>query len=104
MFRCHAVRPQTAAGAAGGWQSTHDRTKPLAVRSSVHSVDWFGAFLCQVVNKLLGERIDIVVAGDSMMRQLYTRLVQMLRGRRRVFDYRVRQQTRLACDPWRLPL
>jgi hypothetical protein len=45
----------------------------------------------QVLDKLLGEDIDILVAGDSMMRQLYTRLVQLLRGRRRVFDYRVRK-------------
>ena len=70
----------------------------MAVRSMVHSVDRSGAFFRQVVNKLLGERIDIVVAGDSMMRQLYTRLVQMLRGRRRVFDYRVRSWSRYTCD------
>jgi len=33
--------------------------------------------------------IDIVVAGDSMMRQHFTRLVQLLRGRQRNVDYRV---------------
>lgn len=54
----------------------------------------------QVLDKLLGERIDILVAGDSMMRQLYTRVVQMLRGRRRVFDYRVRKVDRPAPRPF----
>lgn len=41
------------------------------------------AALTQVVEKLLSADIDIVVAGDSMMRQNYLRLVQMMRGRRR---------------------
>ena len=35
------------------------------------------------------QNIDIVVAGDSMMRQHFTRLVQLLRGRQRNVDYRV---------------
>ncbi len=35
------------------------------------------------------QSIDIVVAGDSMMRQHFTRLVQLLRGRQRNIDYRV---------------
>ena len=38
---------------------------------------------------LRAQNIDIVVAGDSMMRQHFTRLVQMLRGRQRNIDYRV---------------
>ncbi len=38
---------------------------------------------------LLAQGIDIVVAGDSMMRQHFTRLVQLLRGRQRNVDYRV---------------
>jgi len=49
-----------------------------------------------VLERLLGDSTDIVIAGDSMMRQLFVRLVQLLRGRHRVFDYRVgaRQRTR----------
>lgn len=49
-----------------------------------------------VLERLLGGSTDIVIAGDSMMRQLFVRLVQLLRGRHRVFDYRVgaRQRTR----------
>ena len=43
-----------------------------------------------MLDRLLGGDTDIVIAGDSMMRQLYVRLLQLLRGRRRVFDYRVR--------------
>lgn len=46
--------------------------------------------LPQILDKLLGQGIDIVVAGDSMMRQNYLRLVQLMRGKRRIFDYRVR--------------
>ena len=38
---------------------------------------------------LRAQGIDIVVAGDSMMRQHFTRLVQLLRGRQRNVDYRV---------------
>ena len=87
------MQPQPAAEAEGGWQSPHRRSRASAVGNGVHPVDRVHRISGQVVNKLLGGRIDIVVAGDSMMRQLYTRLVQMLRGRRRVFDYRVRQQT-----------
>ncbi len=33
---------------------------------------------------LQGEKMDILVAGDSMMRQLFIRLVHMMRGTRRV--------------------
>ena len=43
-----------------------------------------------MLDRLLRGDTDIVIAGDSMMRQLYVRLIQMLRGRRQVFDYRVR--------------
>lgn len=43
----------------------------------------------EVMERLLGGSTDIVVAGDSMMRQFYLRLVQQLRGQRRLFDYRV---------------
>ncbi len=42
-----------------------------------------------VLERLLGGSTDIVIAGDSMMRQLFVRLIQLLRGRHRVFDYRV---------------
>lgn len=41
------------------------------------------------MERLLGGNTDIVVAGDSMMRQFYLRLLHQLRGRRRLFDYRV---------------
>mmetsp|Transcript_4695 Transcript_4695/g.13492 ORF Transcript_4695/g.13492 Transcript_4695/m.13492 type:complete len:605 (-) Transcript_4695:890-2704(-) len=33
--------------------------------------------------------MDILVLGDSLMRQLYSRLVHMLRGHHRVFDYKM---------------
>ena len=29
---------------------------------------------------------DILVAGDSMMRQIFSRLVQMMRGQQRILD------------------
>ena len=38
---------------------------------------------------LQSEQMDILVAGDSMMRQLYVRLVHMMRGARRVLDYHI---------------
>ena len=41
------------------------------------------------MERLLGGSTDIVVAGDSMMRQFYLRLLHQLRGQRRLFDYRV---------------
>ena len=50
----------------------------------------------EVLDRLLDGSTDIVVAGDSMMRQLFVRLIQMLRGRWRVFDYRVRAD--LPCE------
>jgi len=50
--------------------------------------------LLQILDKLLGEGIDIVVAGDSMMRQNYLRLVQLMRGKQRIFDYRVRPNSK----------
>lgn len=53
----------------------------------------------EIVEKLLGENIDIVVAGDSMMRQNYLRLLQLMRGRRRIFDYRVHTHASYSyCD------
>ena len=52
----------------------------------------------EVSERLLGGSTDIVIAGDSMMRQLFVRLIQMLRGRHRVFDYRV--GARLMTPPW----
>ncbi len=42
-----------------------------------------------MLDRLLGGDTDVVIAGDSMMRQLYVRLIQLLRGRQRIFDYRV---------------
>jgi hypothetical protein len=33
--------------------------------------------------------MDVLVAGDSMMRQLFIRLAHMMRGTRRVMDYHV---------------
>lgn len=38
----------------------------------------------QVLDFLQGQKMDILVAGDSMMRQLYIRMVHMMRGARRV--------------------
>ena len=35
-----------------------------------------------MLERLVGGNTDIVVAGDSMMRQFYLRLVQQLRGRK----------------------
>ena len=43
----------------------------------------------QVLQYLQAEQMDILVAGDSMMRQLYVRLVHMMRGARRVLDYHI---------------
>jgi len=43
----------------------------------------------QLLQYLQGEQMDILVAGDSMMRQLYVRLVHMMRGARRVLDYHI---------------
>ena len=43
----------------------------------------------QVLQFLQAEQMDILVAGDSMMRQLYVRLVHMMRGARRVLDYHI---------------
>ena len=35
---------------------------------------------------LQANEADILVAGDSMMRQIFSRLVQMMRGQRRILD------------------
>lgn len=43
----------------------------------------------EVVDFLQDGKMDIVVAGDSMMRQLYIRLIHMMRGARRVLDYHI---------------
>ena len=43
----------------------------------------------QVLQYLQAEQMDILVAGDSMMRQLYVRLVHMMRGAHRVLDYHI---------------
>ena len=40
----------------------------------------------EVLAQLLRHNADILVAGDSMMRQVYSRLVQMMRGQRRILD------------------
>ena len=51
------------------------------------------------MERLLGGNTDIVVAGDSMMRQFYLRFLQQLRGQRRIFDYRVHTHAKYAfCD------
>ena len=44
---------------------------------------------CQVLDFLQGEQMDILIAGDSMMRQLFVRLVHMMRGAQRVVDYHI---------------
>mmetsp|Transcript_3550 Transcript_3550/g.10331 ORF Transcript_3550/g.10331 Transcript_3550/m.10331 type:complete len:816 (-) Transcript_3550:2377-4824(-) len=60
---------------------------------------YFNYRRAEILDKLLGENIDIVVAGDSMMRQNYLRLVQMMRGRHRIFDYRVHTHASYSyCD------
>ena len=46
--------------------------------------------------------MDILVVGDSLMRQLYSRLVHMLRGHRRVFDYKM--HTHAAYSVCKVPL
>ena len=38
---------------------------------------------------LQSNQMDILVAGDSMMRQLFVRLVHMMRGSLRVLDYHI---------------
>lgn len=43
----------------------------------------------EVLDFLQGSNMDIVVAGDSMMRQLYIRMIHMMRGARRVLDYHI---------------
>jgi len=43
----------------------------------------------EVLDFLQGQKMDILVAGDSMMRQLYIRMVHMMRGARRVLDYHI---------------
>ena len=43
----------------------------------------------QVLEFLQAEQMDILVAGDSMMRQLFVRLVHMMRGAPRVLDYHI---------------
>ncbi len=48
-----------------------------------------GRACSQLLQYLQGEQMDILVAGDSMMRQLYVRLVHMMRGARRVLDYHI---------------
>ena len=40
----------------------------------------------EVLAQLLASNADILVAGDSMMRQVFSRLVQMMRGQRRILD------------------
>ena len=50
----------------------------------------------QVLNFLQGGNMDILVAGDSMMRQLYIRLVHMMRGSRRVLDYHIHTHANYA--------
>lgn len=51
------------------------------------------------MERLLGGNTDIVIAGDSMMRQFYLRLIHQMRGRRRVFDYRVHTHAKYTyCD------
>lgn len=46
--------------------------------------------------------MDILVLGDSLMRQLYSRLVHMLRGHHRVFDYKM--HTHAAYSICKVPL
>ena len=43
----------------------------------------------QVLGFLQDSKMDVLVAGDSMMRQLYIRLVHMMRGANRVLDYHI---------------
>lgn len=43
----------------------------------------------QVLDFLQANQMDILVVGDSMMRQLFVRLVHMMRGARRVMDYHI---------------
>ncbi len=50
----------------------------------------------QVLDWLQRGKMDILVAGDSMMRQLYIRLVHMMRGSRRVLDYHIHTHANYA--------
>ena len=45
--------------------------------------------LLQVLDFFQSRSTDVLVTGDSMMRQLFIRLAHMMRGTRRVMDYHV---------------
>ncbi len=50
----------------------------------------------QVLDFLQDGSMDVLVAGDSMMRQLYIRLVHMMRGAPRVLDYHIHTHANYA--------
>lgn len=60
----------------------------------------------QVLGFLQERSMDVLVAGDSMMRQLFIRLVHMMRGVKRPLDYHIHThasyavslRSRLRCD------
>lgn len=50
----------------------------------------------QVLHYLQGNRVRILVLGDSLMRQLHARLVHMFRGTPQPIDHRIGGMARYA--------
>jgi len=67
---------------------TPDPADPLVLHFQPDAGDceYFPYRRREVLAQLLASNADILVAGDSMMRQVFSRLVQMMRGQRRVLD------------------
>lgn len=94
------VRPANPRMAEGLESSeAFGRGQPLLQTASAwfsHVIELQWTVLVQVLDFLQGGDMDILVAGDSMMRQLYIRLVHMMRGSRRVLDYHIHTHANYA--------